>query len=87
MDNVFRIKKSRDVGTKAKASETVSGTLDSIHQTLVSTIKDTTLNLDELKRRKEEIQEELEDMIDVYKATKLREELRTIQKRLNQDDP
>jgi len=87
MDNVFRIKKSRDVGTKAKASETVSGTLDSIHQTLVSTIKGTTLNLDELKRRKEEIQEELEDMIDVYKATKLREELRTIQKRLNQDDP
>ena len=87
MDNVFRIKKSRETSPKTKASETVSGTLDSIHQNLVSTIRDTTTNLDELRKRKEEILEELEDIIDIYKVTKLQEELRTIQKRLEQDDP
>jgi hypothetical protein len=87
MDNVFRIKKTRDSGTKSKTSDTVSGTLDSIHQTLVSTIKETTLNIEELRERKEEIESELESMVDMYKATKLQEELRTIHIRLAQDDP
>ena len=32
MDNIFRIKKSRDGVSKSKVSDTVSGTLDSIHQ-------------------------------------------------------
>jgi len=85
MDNIFRIKKSRDTVSKAKASETMSGTLDSIHQNLVSEMKDT--NIDELKSRQTDIQKELDDMRDVYKVTKLQDELRTIQIRLAQQDP
>ena len=84
--DVFRIKKSRDVGVK-KTSDVVSGTMDSIHQTLVSSIKQTTTNLEELRARKKEIEVELDDMVDLYKSTKLREELRTIEKRLAQEDP
>lgn len=84
--DVFRIKKSRDTNVK-KTSEIISGTLDSIHQNLVSSIKQTTTNIEDLRTRKEEIEEELEDIIDIYRSTKLREELRTIERRLAQDDP
>ena len=44
MDNIFRIKKSRDTAAKSKASETISGTLDSIHQSLITEMKD--INID-----------------------------------------
>jgi len=87
MDNVFRIKKSRETGPKTKSSENVSGTLDSIHQTLVSSMRETTLNLDDLRKRKDDIEHELDTITDIYRVTKLQEELRTIQKRLDQDDP
>lgn len=87
MDNVFRIKKSRETGPKVKSSETISGTLDSIHQNLVSSMRETTSNLEDLRKRKEEIQQELDDTLDIYRMTKLQEELRTIQKRLDQEDP
>jgi hypothetical protein len=87
MDNVFRIKKSRDVGPKTKSSENVSGTLDSIHQSIVSTMRETTLNLEELRKRKDGIENELDAISDIYKVTKLQEELRTIQRRLDQEDP
>jgi hypothetical protein len=85
MDNIFRIKKSRDTSTKSKASETFTGTLDSIHQTLISEMRDT--NIEELQTRKIEIERELEDIQDIYKATKLQDEIRTINRRLAQDDP
>ena len=87
MDNVFRIKKSRDTGPKTKTAESVSGTLDSIHQNIVTSMRETTMNLDELRKRKEEIEYELDIISDMYKVTKLQEELRTIQKRLDQEDP
>jgi hypothetical protein len=82
MDNVFRIKKSRDPTKKRE----VQGTLDSIHQNLVSSMKDVTINLDELRKREIEIEEQLETVTD-YTATKLQEELQIIRKRLAQDDP
>jgi len=85
MDNIFRIKKSRDTSAKSKASETITGTLDSIHQTLISEMKD--VNIEELQIRKVEIEKELSDMQDMYKATKLQDEIRTIHRRLAQDDP
>ena len=85
MDNVFRIKKSRDTLAKTKAAETLTGTLDSIHQNLVSGMRDA--DLVELEARKNEIEQELEDMQDVYKVTKLQDELRTIVMRLAQDNP
>jgi uncharacterized Zn finger protein (UPF0148 family) len=85
--DIFRIKKSRETGPKTKSSENVSGTLDSIHQSIVSTMRETTLNLDELRNRKDEIEHELDTLTDVYRVTKLQEEYRTIQKRLDQEDP
>ena len=87
MDNVFRIKKLRDTGLKSKASENVSGTLDSIHQNLVNSIKETTINIEELRRRKVEIEYEVENMDEIHNLTKLQEELRMINKRLEQEDP
>jgi hypothetical protein len=85
MDNVFRIKKSRDTSTKSKTSETFTGTLDSIHQTLISEMRDS--NIAELQTRKTEIEKELEDIECIYNATKLQDEIRTIDRRLAQDDP
>jgi len=85
MDNIFRIKKSRDTAAKSKASETISGTLDSIHQSLITEMKD--INIEELQTRKVEIERELGDMQDMYKTTKLQDEIRTIDRRLAQDDP
>jgi len=85
MDNIFRIKKSRDTSTKSKTSETFTGTLDSIHQTLISEMRDS--NIIELQTRKIEIEKELGDMQDMYKATKLQDEIRTIHRRLAQNDP
>ena len=82
MDNIFRIKKSRDPTKKRE----VQGTLDSIHQNLVTSMKDVTINLDELRKREIEIEEHLETVTD-YTATKLQEELQIIRKRLAQDDP
>jgi hypothetical protein len=86
MDNIFRIKKSRDLSAKSKVQD-MSGTLDSIHQNLISSMKDVTVNIDDLRSREIEIEQQLEDMVEVYTATKLQEELRTIRKRLCQDDP
>lgn len=87
MDNVFRIKKMRDSGVKSKVSENVSGTLDSIHQNIVSSMKEVTINIEDLKLREIEIEKELENMTEVYNLTKLQDELRTIKNRLAQDDP
>jgi predicted RNA-binding Zn-ribbon protein involved in translation (DUF1610 family) len=87
MDNVFRIKKTRDTDTKTKEYETVSGTLDSIHQNMVSKIRDA--NLKELIKKKQELEQTIDEIQkeDVYKITKLQDELRTIQKRLDQRNP
>jgi hypothetical protein len=85
MDNIFRIKKSRDTLVKSRNSDTVTGTLDSIHQSLITEMRDT--NIQELQNRKVEIEKELEDMQDIYKATKLQDEIRTIHRRLAQNDP
>ena len=93
MDNVFRIKKTRDSTTKTKQTEIVSGTLDSIHQSIISSMKEITVSLDDLKQRKIDIQKEIEsieflsDVNEVVKLTKLQEELKIIETRLAQEDP
>jgi hypothetical protein len=70
---------------KTKSSENISGTLDSIHQNIICEMKD--LDIQVLLNKKCEIIQELDDLEDMYKATKLQDELRTIQKRLEQVDP
>ena len=92
MDNIFRIKKSREI-VRSKQPEIVSGTLDSIHQTFISTMKETTISLEDLKQRGYEIEKELLlieksiDLKDIVKITRLHEELKSITNRLKQDDP
>lgn len=91
MDNIFRIKKVRE--SRSKQIDVLTGTLDSIHQSIVSGIKETTISLDELIQRQEEIKEEISfidssnDLTDIVKLTKLQEELKCIETRLEQEDP
>lgn len=81
MDTVFRIKRGRD-GVRTKQQEVMSGTLDSIHQTIVTSIKSHTTNLETLREHIEEIKKEIEplenstDLNDILKSSKLQEELK-----------
>jgi hypothetical protein len=92
MDNIFRIKKTREI-VRSKQPEIVSGTLDSIHQSVITTMKETTISLEELKQRGKDIESELSlienssNLVDIVKVTRLHEELKSIQTRLKQDDP
>jgi len=92
MDNIFRIKKTREI-VRSKQPEIVSGTLDSIHQSVITTMKETTISLEELKQRGQDIESELSlienssNLVDIVKVTRLHEELKSIQSRLKQDDP
>jgi hypothetical protein len=86
MDNTFRIKKIREP-SKSKAQELVSGTLDSVHQTVISSIKESTINIEELRKRAEELEDEIEKTCEIYKVSKLQEELDAIKNRLDQEDP
>jgi hypothetical protein len=92
MDNVFRIKKSRDT-VRTKKTDTVSGTLDSIHQSVVSTIQEETTNLLDMHTRLDEIRAEIEtlksssDLNDILKFTKLQEEEKLLSDRLLSEKP
>lgn len=93
MDNVFRLKKSRDSLSRAKQSEIVSGTLDSIHQSFIHKMKETTFSLSDLKERLTDLTTEIyqvessSNLIDIVKLTKLQEESKQIEERLSQEDP
>ena len=85
MDGTFRIKRSKDVDSKPKVSEIVSGTLDSIHQNIISDLRKT--DSLSLEKRKLELQEELESIDEIHKFTKLQDELQIIENVLSQKDP
>jgi hypothetical protein len=81
MDTVFRIKRGRDT-VRTKQQDVMTGTLDSIHQTIVTTIKTHTTNLESLKDHISELEIEIEsidtstDLNDILKSSKLKEELK-----------
>lgn len=91
MDNIFRIKRQRD--TTSKKTDVVSGTLDSVHQSIVTGIRDETTNGDDLRLHLKEMEQELlvldKSVIlsDILKASKLREEIRDLTERLDQTNP
>ena len=91
MDTVFRIKRGRD-STRTKQQEIMSGTLDSIHQTIVTNIKSHNTNLETLKEHIEEIEEEIKpletstDLNDILKVSKLREELKQCKERYEEQN-
>ena len=92
MDTIFRIKKGRET-SRTKSGDIVSGTLDSIHQNVVTGIKQHSLNLETLKDQCDILQEEIEsihnsnELEDILKCTRLKEELKEMKQRFNEIDP
>jgi rubrerythrin/L-lactate utilization protein LutC len=91
MENVFRVKKFRDVSSQTKSRDVISGTLDSIHQTVVSSLKDT--NIDILKDTIDDLNHEI-DLIkystkleDILRLNKIQSELDDIHKSLEEESP
>ena len=84
MDTVFRIKKGRET-TKSKNNEIVSGTLDSIHQNVVSNIKQHSSNLNVLKSELEDLKNQIEniedsnELDDILKCSKLKEQMKELE--------
>jgi hypothetical protein len=60
MDNIFRTKKVRDTTARSKASDVVSGTLDSLHQNIVNNLKES--DIDELNRQIRDVQYIIDSM-------------------------
>lgn len=93
MDNIFRIKKSRDAALRSKTQEIVSGTLDSIHQNIVSSIRETQMTNDDLEDKYKELKNELSkiesstNIFDILKASKIQEEMRIIENKIQNNDP
>ena len=91
-DTTFRLKKVRDGGPRTKQTEQFGGTLDSVHQTIVSSLREETRKKD-IDQLIEEIEKDLEDLegssdfIDIVKAGKLRETLQELEKERSVVDP
>lgn len=60
MDNIFRTKKSRDTTTRSKISDVVSGTLDSLHQNILSQLRDS--DSKEIERRIDDIESQIDSL-------------------------
>lgn len=92
MDTIFRIKKGRD-STRNKNSEIVSGTLDSIHQNVVSSMKQHCLNIESLKEQVSSLESQIgelensNDLDTILKCSKLKEEVKELNQRINEQDP
>lgn len=92
MENIFRIRKSRETPQR-KNQEIISGTLDSIHQGVVNTIRVTSMTCDEIQDKIHEYSDDIDNLEkssslpDILKASKLREEMRELEKKLQQENP
>lgn len=93
MDNIFRIKKSRDTTSRSKNQEVVSGTLDSIHQNIVGSIRETKLSQSEISEKLEALRYELHgieqstNIFDILKASRIQEDIRLLEQKLERNDP
>ena len=87
--NIFRLKKYRETA-RTKSNDIVSGTLDSIHKNIVSSFNNS-LCEEELLKKQKEIEEELERISstteEIINTTKLQEELKSIKKLLQTENP
>jgi uncharacterized Zn finger protein (UPF0148 family) len=92
MDTIFRIKKGRD-SSRAKQHDLVSGTLDSIHQNVVSAIRQHSLNLETLQLQLADLTHEIatiensNDLDTILRCSRLKEELYELTERVNELDP
>ena len=91
MDNIFRTKKFRETAARSNTSDTVSGTLDSLHQNIINNIKDS--DIEDIKERINEIklkinQSNLDKSIEAILATtKLQIELNELEHILGDKSP
>lgn len=91
METVFRIKRGRE-SVRTKQGELVPGTLDSIHQNIVTTIKTHTINLDNLKERIDEFERDIEtldlsrDLNEILKCSKIKEEVKHMKERYDEEN-
>ena len=78
-DSMFRIKKTRD--TK---QEPLGGTLDSVHQTVVSSLRESHANQDSLVGQIKQLEIEINELsdIEVFKLAQKHDKLRTLQSEL-----
>ena len=91
-DTTFRLKKVRDLGSRTKQTDQFGGTLDSVHQTIVSSLREETRrkNIDEMIDEVETELHEIEgsvEFMDIVRAGKLRETLQDLEKERNIADP
>jgi hypothetical protein len=91
MDNVFRTKKYRDTPLRAKTHPLVTGTLDSIHQSIVTSLKDT--NAEDLEERASVLRKAISELQksalleDILEVSKLTSELEMIETTLKESNP
>ena len=92
MDTIFRIKKGRD-SSRTKQSDIVSGTLDSIHQNIVGSMRQHTSDEESLQEQCNTLQSQIEEiensneLSDILKCSKLKEELKELQQKIHEHDP
>jgi hypothetical protein len=79
MDNVFRTKKYKD--TSKTQSNELGGTLDSIHNSVIS--KMLKIDHSDLKEQMKTIQSEIENIDNIVRLTKLKEEYEKLKKLLS----
>jgi len=91
MDNIFRTKKFRETASRSNTSDTVSGTLDSLHQNIINNIKDS--DVDDIRERIAEIklkinESNLDKSIEsILATTKLQSELNELEHILSDKSP
>lgn len=93
MENVFRIKKNRDGFQRSKQSDIISGTLDSVHQNMINSLRENQTNTEEIQKQCDEISQQIEELEksmkleDILKVSKLKEDLLFLQEKFNAKDP
>ena len=88
MNDIFRIKKVRETPFSKKIA---SGTLDSVHQTIVSTLQYEENNPDKIQERLSEISKDLSSLSngleDILKSSRLIEEQKSLTEKLESKSP
>jgi hypothetical protein len=91
MDNIFRTKKFRETASRSNTSDTVSGTLDSLHQNIINNIKDS--DVDDIRERINEIKLKIDEsnldksIESILATTKLQIELNELEHILSDKSP
>lgn len=91
MDNIFRTKKFRETASRSNTSDTVSGTLDSLHQNIINNIKDS--DIADIRQKIEDIKQKISSLNleksieDILATTKLQLELNELEHTLNDKTP